>query len=103
MIPGPLLAVLGVISWVSAFVLVRAALPRPRIGALTERAIIAVVIALFVTVYALAALNTDAHFPFFDTDTVRFIVRIFVVILGLLPAWWTFLWLTGRLGESGHG
>lgn len=93
-----LIVTLTVIAAASAAVLVIAARQRPRIGALTERAAVAVVIALFGAVYSLVAVNTELRSVFLTTDEGRTLVRIMVVVLLAIPAWWTFLYLSGRLG-----
>ena len=92
-----LIVVLTVVSIASAAVLVRAACQRPRIGALTERALIAVVIALFGLVYSAVAINTELGSALFGTDVARIGVRATVIVLLGIPAWWTTLYLTGRL------
>ena len=92
-----IIVVLTVVSIASAAVLVRAAYQRPRIGALTERATIAVVIAAFGLVYSAAAINTGLGSTLFTTDAARLGVRATVIVLLGIPAWWTLLYLTGRL------
>lgn len=91
------IVLLTVIAVASAVVLVRAAVAKPRIGALTERAGVAVVIALFGVVYSIAAVNTELGSTLFDTDVARLGVRLTVIALLGIPAWWTVLYLTGRL------
>lgn len=88
-------------AWLSAIILVYLAWGA-KVGALTERAVIAVGIAAFGTVYSLAAYNTD-YAQIIPAETVKFLVRISVVFLLLLPVWWTILYATGRLGDNGKG
>jgi hypothetical protein len=54
------LVLLTLASWFSTALLVRAAWHRPRIGALTERAVIAVILALFGTACVVLVLNTES-------------------------------------------
>jgi hypothetical protein len=87
-------------AWMSAVILVRAAFVCPRVGALTERAVVAVVLAIFGSVYSLAVLNSEwAHLV--DGGDVVSLLRIAVVVLLLLPVWWSFMYLTNRLGPGG--
>ena len=90
-------------AWMSTIVLVWAARKRPRIGALTERAIIAVVIAVFLTAISIIVYNTESDQALFAVEVARIFFRVSVLMLGLIPVYWFLLWLTGRLGESGHG
>lgn len=92
-----LIVVLTVVAIASAAILVRAAYAKPRIGALTERATIAVVIALFGLVYSVGAINTELGSALFATEVARLGVRTTVIVLLAIPAWWTVLYLTGRL------
>jgi hypothetical protein len=94
-----LIAVLFVapfVDWTVALLLVRASRNYPKGHALRERAILAVVIAIAVTVYFLAALNAFAKYPAFDLETGQLIARLAVASIGLLPAYW--LWIYARNG-----
>jgi hypothetical protein len=91
---------LTISAWMSAAVLVRAALIKPRVGALNERATVAVGVAIFGTVYSLVVLNAEVLHVIETSDAVN-IVRAAVVVVLLLPVWWTFLYLTHRLGGGG--
>lgn len=93
-----LIIILSVAAVISAVVLVAAAVQKPRIGALTERAAIAVILAVFGAVYSVVAVNTELDQAMFTTDVGRLAVRLIVVLLLAIPAWWTILYLTGRLG-----
>ena len=95
-----LILILAAFGWISAAVLVNAARKRPRIGVLTERAALGVLVAVFVTLYGLAAFNSDAGFPLIGPETVRTVIRLLVVGLGLVPVYWVALYLTGRLGSD---
>jgi len=92
---------LAVFAWVSVLILVRAA-RREHIGALTERAVVAVVIAIFGTVYSGVVANAEVA-RLFDTQSMVVLVRFGVIVLLLLPIYWTLLYLTGRLGDDGKG
>ena len=92
-----IIIMLTVVAVASAVVLVRAAIAKPRIGALSERALIAVVIAGFGLIYSTVAINTELGQTLFATDVARLGVRVTVIVLLGIPAWWTFLYLTGRL------
>jgi len=89
---------LAAYAWVSASILVRAARVRPHIAVLTERAIVAVGIAVFGTIYAAVVINAEAG-PWLDIDTSVVAVRIGVVVLLSLPAYWSWAYATGRLGR----
>lgn len=90
-------------AWVSTAILLMAAWKRPRIGALTERAAIAFVIAVFLTAIAVIVYNTESDQSLFAVEVARVVFRVSVLFLGLVPVGWCLLWLAGRLGESGHG
>ena len=92
-----IIVMLTVVAVASAVVLVRAAMAKPRIGALSERALIAVVIAAFGLVYSAVAINTELGSALFAAEAARLGVRATVIVLLAIPAWWTVLYLTGRL------
>lgn len=85
-------------AWVSTAVLVYAARQRPRIGALTERSVIALIIAAFLTSIALIVLNTESGYVILSAELARSVFRVTVLLLGTVPFAWCLLWLTGRLG-----
>lgn len=89
---------LTVVAIISAAVLIHAAAIRPPIGALTERAAMAVLIAVFGMFYSVVVINTEIGMALFSLETGRLIGRLVVVALLLLPAYWTALYLTGNLG-----
>lgn len=93
----PVIWALGLYAWLSAAVLVRAAYRHPRIGALSERAVVALAIALFGTAYGAVVFNAEVV-RVFDTQTAMVVVRVGVVMLLCLPAWWSWMYVTGRLG-----
>lgn len=91
-------AILTVVAWLSAYVLVRAAMPRPRIGALTERAAIAVLIAVFGTVSTFLVFNTESGRAILPSEAARVLFRLCLLFLLGVPAYWTWLYRSGRLG-----
>jgi hypothetical protein len=93
--------VLTAIAWLSAVILLALA-RRSHVGALTERALIAVAIALFGTVYSIVIYDSSVTdiLPF---EAARVLLRAVVVLLLLLPVYWTVLYFTGRLGDGGKG
>lgn len=87
------LVALTVASWASTFLLIRAARERPRIGALNERAYIAVAMSAFGTVCVWLALNTES-------DIARVVFRLCLVAFLLFPVYWLFLYFTHGLGDK---
>jgi hypothetical protein len=91
---------LTIYAWGSAAVLIRVARNRPRVGALTERALVATIIAIFGTAYSLILVNSELiHVA--DTDTAVLFVRCAVIVLLTIPAWWSWMLLSGRLTRTG--
>lgn len=99
MLPWAVVA-LTIVSWLSAYVLVRAAWQKPRIGALNERAAIAVLIALFGTVSTILVFNTEADHLLLDAEWARVLFRLCLLALLGIPAYWTWLYRSGRLGSG---
>jgi hypothetical protein len=95
----PALVLLALASWVSTALLLRAAWKRPRIGALTERATIAVVLAIFGSVCVVLVLNTDSGHALIPVEAALILFRICLLILLLIPTYWLVLYLTNRLGD----
>lgn len=93
---------LAVFAWMSAAILIIAARRRPNIGALTERAVVAVGIASFGTIYSVVVVNSEVV-RLFDLGVAVVVVRLAVVGLLCLPAFWSFAYITGRLGDDGKG
>ena len=92
---------LSAYAWFSAVVLVRAACcEHPRIGALSERALVAVIIATFGTVYSVVIFNAEILGYIVDIDTMRVVRRLAVMMLLLVPVWWSWMFATGRLGGN---
>lgn len=88
---------LTVASWTSTFLLVKAALVKPRIGALIDRALIALIISAFGTVSMLLVINTETGWAFFALDVATATFRLSVLGLLLVPTLWIVLYLTDRL------
>lgn len=86
-------------SWVSAVVLIRAARPQPRINVLTERAALAVAIAVMVTAGGIITVNRNADHAFFAVDAARILFSLSLIVIGSFPVAWTLLWVMGRLSE----
>jgi hypothetical protein len=98
-VPAIILWLLPPLSWIATVILVRAARKPPRIGALTERAVLALVFAIAVTVYAyVVTLNVELGRPFLDVTATRFVVRALFIAIGLAPLWWLWAYWRGRLG-----
>lgn len=104
MTPDGLLSVLVVVlvpfSWLSAVVLLRAARRKPRIGALTERAAIAIAIAIMVTAGGLLTINRTTEHTLFPVEIARVVFSLAVIVVGAVPLGWTWLWYSGRLGDG---
>ncbi len=86
-------------SWISAFILYRAARSGPQLGALTERTIIACVIGIMVTSAGGLTLNRITGYSAFPIDIARIIFSLSVIALASVPLGWVVLWYQGRLGE----
>lgn len=82
-------ALLSIVNWTTAVLLARLARRRPHIRALTERAVLAAVIALLTTAYTVVVANSVSH-ALMDFETARNAVRVAVFALGVYPMWW--LW-----------
>jgi hypothetical protein len=95
-----LVIVLTPFSWLSAVILWRAARQRPRIGVLTERAVIAVAIGIMVTTGGILTFNRNADHSLFGVEAARIIFSLAVVAIGIVPVYWTVIWFLGRLGEG---
>lgn len=87
-------------AWISFLVLAHAARGPRRIGALTERAVIAFAIAIMVTTGALLTYNRSADSPVLTVDAARILFSLSLIVIGAVPVGWTVLWLTGRLGDG---
>ena len=90
-------------AWFSTGVLWWAKRKPPRSGALTERAVIALVIAVFLTSITVIVLNTEADRVFFPAEVARVAFRLSVLALGFIPIAWCVLFFAGKLGDGGEG
>lgn len=95
---GFALAAFAIASWCSTALLVRAAIQSPRIGALTERAAIAVILSVFGSVCVILVLNTDSGQALFPLEVARIVFRVCLLALLFIPVYWLGLYLTNRLG-----
>lgn len=98
-----LVIVLAPFSWLSTGILGWAAKKPPRIGALTERAVIALVIAVMVTTGGLLTFNRTNGYALFDINVARILFSLSIITLASLPLAWCVLWFTGRLGGTTDG
>lgn len=83
---------LTIVSWISTGLLLRAAWIKPRIDVLTERAIIAVLISLVGTVGVVLLIRILPPEPGWT------IFRLVLLALLAVPSYWTWLYMSGRLG-----
>lgn len=85
------LVVLAIFDWLSTGILVRAALIKPRIRALSERAFLSVVLSIAVTTYLITA--TAASFELIEIAEIRLAARAIFVGLALTPILWLYLYV----------
>jgi hypothetical protein len=102
-IPAWLLGILAVCASISAAILVVKAMQRPFIGALTERAIIGVLLAFFGVLSTIVAWDTELGRVILSTDEARFVNRLAILIVLAIPTVWLLLYATNRLGDDGQG
>lgn len=95
-----ILLLLPFLNWLVAATLIRLSIISPSIKALSERAGLAVLIAMVTTIYAFVALNTVSGLTFFDAPTVRTVVRLLIIGIGLYPLWWAWSYYTGRFRDE---
>lgn len=89
------IAIAVLVDWAVAFLLIRLSRRQPLIVSLNERATLAALLALFGTVYLVAAANADAGFALAAAETFRVIVRFALLVLTLYPVRWLYLYLRG--------
>lgn len=99
LLPAAVVA-MTVFAIASAIILVRAAVRRPWIGALVERAIVGAIIAFFGAISALLVLNTETGHEWLDRDTAINLFRVSLLLLLFVPVVWDVLYFFGRLGET---
>ena len=96
-----ILLILPVLNWYVAASLIRLSIISPPIKALTERTLLAVLIAVVTTVYSLVVVNTITGLSFWDAATVRSVIRLLIIGIGIYPLWWAWTYSTGHF-EDGH-
>lgn len=94
-----LILVFTAFATASAVVLCRAAFRKPRIGALVERAVVAAVIAFFGVICSVLVVNTDGRQLILSREQASLLFRASLLFLLGIPTFWSFLYLTGRLGS----
>lgn len=98
---GVLFAVISfllLLNWPVALILIRAARHRPRIRALTVMAVSSVLIALGLTAYVLAVLNSGQGYVF-PREVAQIAFRAVLIGLAIFPLWFLWLYLTGRFRD----
>lgn len=90
-------------SLISTFLLVREARRPPHIGALTERAFIASVIALMVITGTGITINRLTGYSIAPIEVARVLFLASLILLEFVPLIWTVLLWTRRLGDGGRG
>jgi len=85
---------LTIVSWISTAILVRHALHKPRVGALTERAILAVIISITGTLSIVVLVVATGEM----SEPARNVLRLAMLALLGVPSYWTYLYYSGRLG-----
>lgn len=89
-------AVTAVLDWICTAILVRAA---ARDGlALRERAGVSLLLAIAITAYLGIGINVELGLPWFDLDAVRVLNRLVLVVIGIIPARWLWLYWRGGFG-----
>lgn len=98
---SPLVFALGcfaVAAWGSTALLVRAALRKPRIGALTERAILAFIISAYGTLGVLLLWNRESGFTLLPINVARDLFTASLFAVFFMPVVWLILFAANRLG-----
>lgn len=86
------------LNWFVTLKLWRLARLAPEIGVLRERALVALALALIVTVFAVIFLNNEMPVPLLDVEATRIITRSAMLALSLPALYWLFLYRDGRRG-----
>lgn len=100
MILAGLVVVFEILAITSALILVRAATARPFVGALIERALIGLLIAVFGLVALGLVLNAETGRSVIDPATASVLFRLSLLALLGIPSLWVWLYRTGRLGSK---
>ena len=90
-------------SIISVALLVNEARKPPRIGALTERAMIAVCIAAMVISGTLLTINRINGYALFPIEVARVVFLSSLILLEFVPVFWLALLATNNLGSGGKG
>lgn len=85
---------------VVAYILIRAAVQRPYIAALTAMAVLTVLIALLVLLVVVGVGNLAVGAPV-SPEVVRTAFRGVLLALGLFPIWFLWLYRTRRFTDGG--
>ena len=93
------IAVLLLLDWPVAAILIRAALRKPRIRALTVMATLTTIIAIALTAYVLAVVNAGIGFGV-PKEAMQVIFRLLFLLLALFPLWFLWLYRTGRFHDQ---
>lgn len=93
------IAALLLLNWPVAVILVRAAIRRPRIRALTVMATLTTIIAVALSVYVLAVVNAGGGY-LVPREWAQVATRIVFVLLALFPLWFLWLYRTGRFSDG---
>jgi hypothetical protein len=96
------LAIAGLLllNWPVAFVLTRAAMQKPYIGALWVMAVASTLIAVGISAYVFAVVNAEGGY-IIPREVAQAIFRFVLLGLALFPLWFFWLYKTGRFGD-GH-
>jgi hypothetical protein len=93
-----MLVAVAMLAWASTFLLVTRAVRKPRIGALTERAALSVLLSLFGTLCVLLVYNTETGNTLIPTEVARALFRVCLFLLLFVSPAWVLLYATNRLG-----
>jgi len=85
----------AVADWISAVILTRAA--RHNSTALRERQWVAILSSVAVTLYFIVGVNTILGFPWFEVPVASIINRSLLLLIGVIPLRFLWLYWRGRL------
>lgn len=91
-----IVALTAVLDWVCTAILLRAALRDGTV--LRERASVSLLLAIAITAYLGIGINVELGLPWFDLDAVRVLNRLVLVVIGIIPARWLWLYWRGGFG-----
>lgn len=87
------------LNWPVAFILIRAASRKPRIRALTVMAVATTLIALGLTVYVWAVINSAVGY-IIPKEAAQIFFRLILIALAAFPIWFLWLYVTGRFRDG---